>query len=60
VAILRTKPIVDIQNVVIVIIIIAVIMYWCAWFSENTTGIVRGLVTELGIADVVGVHEMSS
>lgn len=58
VTILCTEPVVDIENVVIVLVVVALVMYGFARLCEDATGVVSRLVAELGIANVVRIEEI--
>ena len=60
VAFLRAQPIVNIQNIVIVLVIIAFIVNGFAWLCKNSAWIVSRLVSELWIADVIRVDNVGS
>jgi hypothetical protein len=58
VAFFGTQPVVNVQYVIIVIVIIAFVVSRLAWFSQDSPGIVRRFISELGIADVKGLKKI--
>jgi hypothetical protein len=58
VTLIGTQPIVDIEDVIIILIVIAFVVRRFARFSQHPPRIMRGLVSELGIADVVRFQDV--
>ena len=54
-----TKPVVDIEDVIVVIIVVAIVVGGLARLCKDATGVVCGLVSELGVADAIGVEDVS-
>lgn len=54
----RTQAIVHIKNVVIVLIIVSIVVNWLAGLSKYPPGVMRCLVSELGVADIIRLREM--
>ena len=49
------QPIVDVENVIIILVVIPIIVLRLARFGQHTPGVVRRLVSEGRIADAVGL-----
>jgi hypothetical protein len=58
VTLLSTQPVVDVENVIIVLIVIAIIVGGLAGLCKHSAGVVGGFVSELGVADVIGLDEV--
>jgi hypothetical protein len=59
VAVLCTEPVVNVENVVIVLVVISVVVGGLARLCEYAAGVVGRLVSELGVADVVRIEQVS-
>lgn len=57
-ALLGAQPVVDVENVIIVLVVVAVVMSGLAGLCEDAAGVVSGFVSELGVADVIGFDEI--
>ena len=55
-----TQPVIHIQDVVIIFIIVTLIMSRFTGFRQHPSWIMCGLITELGIADVIRFENVSS
>ena len=55
---LRSKPIIDIEDIIVVLVVEPIVVHRFAWFREDASGVVRGFIAELGIADTVGVEDV--
>jgi hypothetical protein len=57
-AVIGTKPVVDVEDIVIVIIIVPVVVGGLAGLCEDPAGVVGGLVAKVGVAEVVGLCDV--
>ena len=53
-----TQPVIDVEDVIIVLVVKAVVVHRLARLREDTAWVVRRLILELRIADVVGIDEI--
>lgn len=58
VALFGTQPVIDIQNVVIVIVVVAIIMRGFAGFGQHPTRIMGGFIAELGVAYAIRLNDV--
>jgi hypothetical protein len=58
VAFVSAQPIVDVQNIVIVVVIVALVVSRLARFCENAPWIVCGFVSKLWIADAICIENI--
>lgn len=56
VSFLSPQPIIDVQDVVVIIIIVPVVVRRLTRFSKNSPGIMRRFVSKLRVADVIRVQ----
>lgn len=54
------QPVVDIENVVIVVIIVAFIVSWLTGFCKNAPWIVGAFVSELRVANAIRIEYICS
>lgn len=52
------QPIVDIENVIVILVVIAFVVRRFARFCQHTPGIVSGFVSELRVANVISVDKV--
>lgn len=55
-----TQPVVDVENVIIVLVIVAIVVCGLAWLCKDTPRVVGGFVSELGVADVICFDKIGS
>lgn len=53
VTIILSQPVVDIENIVVILIVIAFVVHRLARLGEDAPRVVRRLILELGVADMV-------
>lgn len=58
VALIRAQPVVDIENVVRIFVVVAIIAAFGAGLSEDTSRVVGGLISERGVHLMVGLQEV--
>lgn len=58
VAIIASKPIVDIQNVVVVLVVISIIMSGFTRFGENTSRVVGWFITKLRVTYMICIQNV--
>lgn len=58
VAILCSQPVVDVEDVVVVIVVIPIIVCRLAWLGKHPAGIMSALIAELGVAYAIGIHNV--
>lgn len=58
-SIIWAQPIVDIKNIIIILVVIPIVVGRFTGFCEHTAGIMGRLVSEVRIADVVCLCNMS-
>ena len=55
---LRAKDVVDVENVIAVLVIVAIVLRSLARLRQNAAGVTRRFVFEAGVADPVGGGEL--
>lgn len=55
---LRAQNIIHVEDIVAVFVIVAIVFYALAWLGEDTAGIARRLVFELGVTYTISGREM--
>ena len=58
VTIILSQPVVDVEDIIVVLIVIALVVHRFAWLGEHAPRIVRRFILELGIADVVRLDDV--
>ena len=56
--IVRAQPVVDVENIVIILVVIPVVVHRLARLREDAAWVVRRLILELRIANVVGIDDV--
>ena len=56
--VIRAKPVVHIEDVIIVFVVVPIVVYRLARLREHPTWVGGGLVLELRIADMVRLHDI--
>jgi len=59
VPVISTQPVVNVKNIIIVLIVVAIIMSWFAGLCQNPTWVMRRFVSELRITNTKSIHDMS-
>ena len=57
-SIILSQPVIDVENVIVVLVVIAFVVHWLARLGKHTPGVVCRLIFELRVADVVGVDKI--
>lgn len=52
-SLLTTQDVIDIENIIAILVIIAIILHTLAWFGQHATRVSRGLVVEVRVADAI-------
>ena len=55
---LRSQPIIDIKDIIVVLVVEAIVMHRFARLGENASWVMRRFIAELGVADSVGVEDV--
>ena len=58
VSVVRPEPIIDVENVVVILVVISIVMSRLTWLGQDTPGVVRRLISELGVANVIGLNDI--
>lgn len=58
VAVLVAQPVVDIKDVIVILVVVSVVVDGLAGLGENPSGIVRRFISELGVADMIGLDDV--
>ncbi len=57
---LSSQPIINIEDIVIVLVVVSFVVRWLARFCEYPPWVMRRFVLELGIAYAVGIGNVGS
>ena len=49
----RPQPIIDIEDIIIILVVIPIIVRGLAWLGKHSSGVMRRLVSERGVTDMV-------
>ena len=57
-SIVSSQPVVDVEDVIIVLIVVRIVVHWLARLRQDAAGIVRRFILELRVTDVVRIDEV--
>jgi hypothetical protein len=55
----RTQPIIDVQDIVVIVVVVALVMSWFAGLCQHSARVVCGFVSELRVAYVIRFENVS-